>query len=71
MDENKAKCLFLGTMVLKVKKTAVPVLVQGLFDRSRSRTVDILVATVAAHQLSELWELKVNGRFLPFGWVTM
>ena len=30
-------------MVQKSEKTAVPVLIQGLFDRSRSRTVDTLL----------------------------
>ena len=30
-------------MVQKSEKTVVPVLIQGLFDRSRSRTVDTLV----------------------------
>ena len=33
-------------MVQKSEKTAVPVLIQGLFDRSRSRTVDTLVFSV-------------------------
>ena len=36
---------FLGTMVFKAKKTLVLVLIPGLFDRSRSRTVDTLLTS--------------------------
>ena len=32
-------------MVQKSEKTAVPLLIPGLFDRSRSRTLDTLIMT--------------------------
>ena len=51
MEQNEVKCPFLGTMVLKAKKTSVLVLIPGLFDRSRSRTVDTLVVTLLTHLL--------------------
>ena len=43
-------------MVQKSEKTAVPVLIQGLFDRSRSRTVDTLQK---GHPLSLLTGLSL------------
>ena len=43
MEQNEVKCPFLGTMVLKAKKTSVLVLIPRLFDRFRSRTVDALL----------------------------
>ena len=41
--QNEVKCNIERTMVLKVKKTAVLVLMPGLVDRSWSRTVPSLV----------------------------
>ena len=46
MDQNEEKCHFLGTMILRAKKTSVMVLIPGLFDRSRSKTVDTLCLTL-------------------------
>ena len=47
MNQNEVKCHFWGTMVFKAKKTSVPVLIPGLFDQSRSRTVDTLHLSMA------------------------
>ena len=55
--------LFGGTMVQKLEKTAVPVLIEGLFDRSRSRTVDTLLIVSLSHLRTML--PKSSSRPLP------
>ena len=46
-------------MVQKSEKTAVPVLIQGLFDRSRSRTVDTLYPNAE----NSIPKLDLTGRY--------
>ena len=58
INQNQVKCHFFGTMVLKAKKTSVLVLSSGLFDQSRSRTMDTLTIS---HQVMRGVQ-KINAR---------
>ena len=64
MEQNEVKCPFLGTMVLKAKKTSVLVLIPRLFDRSRSRTVDALLPSNSTPGESSA-ALRLAARGLP------